>query len=94
MSIAESVAFSYSEEMDDALAEVRNATTHAKFDTNTLSIVGEEVDEMPYDVLIRQVGDLAGALEKEVRHLQFLRVHDHDWDERDVCIHCGADGRA
>lgn len=46
-----------------------------------------EVYIRPYDVLLM-------ALKEAVEQVEFLKGHQHVWDEGSYCIHCGNDGRA
>jgi hypothetical protein len=48
----------------------------------------------PYHKSKRDLQRLIGYANREIKAIQQLERHTHEWDEEDYCMICGADGRA
>ena len=51
-------------------------------------------DEITYDDLIDLLESVQADTERQIEEVKNLRGHIHRYDERDLCAHCGYDGRS
>lgn len=84
---------------DEMAAEVqallRRETREASRRREMMSLGGLDGEAPdPYDELLSGLAQARAALDAQVAHVEFLKSHRHEYDERDYCTHCGADGRA
>ena len=85
----------YDEIMLEASSRAREAVKEASkaIEYNTLSgFDGERENE--YDLCIHAIAATIVDMKRQIEQAQFLKTHKHEWNEEDLCVHCGADGRA
>lgn len=67
--------------------QIDNSIYHASRFAETASLTGEAAPSEGYDAI-------EAILERALSRVDFLRMHEHEWDDCNICFHCGADGNA
>ena len=79
---------------DDLRAVTERATRQASRSREMIALAGEVGNyDDPYELLFIDLHEARNVLDTALRHLEFLKTHDHVWSDQDMCIHCNADGR-
>lgn len=48
----------------------------------------------PYTRALNEIDAAIGELKRFRRSVQEMATHEHEWGPHDICVICGADGRA